>query len=330
MNSMARININTFDLNLLVAFDALMQERNVTRAGACVGLSQPSMSNALSRMRRLCEDPLFVRTSKGMEPTPLAQLLGPPVRDGLAKLRAGLNQPFEFDPARSDRNFQLLMSDMGEVIYLPRLMRRVVEVAPQVSIRALQLPRGQYRNALESGEVDLAIGFLLALGTGFHQQMLFSDTYVCLVREDHPRIGQSLSLKQFKAESHVVIELSDSGQEAAAAPLSSAALLERILARKGIGRRTALRVPHFTVVPAIIQNTDLLVTVPSSVIEAMPGLRRVKALPLPFETPRLEVKQFWHQRYHHDPASRWLRGVIAQMMSERGPTVAPPSAGAKR
>jgi len=329
MIDMARININTFDLNLLVACEAMMQERNVTRAGACVGLSQPSMSNALSRMRTLCGDPLFVRTSKGMEPTPLAQMLGPPVRDGLAKLLAGLNQPFEFDPARSDRNFKLLMSDMGEVIYLPKLMRWVVEAAPQVSVRALQCPRGQYRNALESGEVDLAIGFLPALGAGFRQQRLFSDTYVCLVREDHPRIGKTLSLRQFKAESHVVIELSDSGQQGAATPLSSAALLERILSRKGIGRRTALRVPHFTVVPAIIQNTDLLVTVPSSVIDAMPGLRQVKALPLPFETPPLEVKQFWHQRYHHDPANRWLRGVIAQMMSERGPTLAPSSKGVK-
>ena len=327
---MARINISRLDLNLLVVFDALMQERNVTRAGALVGLSQPSMSNALSRMRKLWGDPLFVRTSKGMEPTPLAQLLGPSVRDGLAMLRAGLNQPFDFDPARSDRNFQLLMSDMGEVIYLPRLMRRLVEAAPQVSIRAVQLPRRQYHDALESGEVDLAIGFLPALGTGFYQQTLFTDSYVCLVREDHPRIGQSLSLKQFKAESHVVIEPSDSAQEPAAAPSSSAALLERILARKGIGRRTALRVPHFTVVPAIIQNTDLLVTVPSSVIEAMPGLRRVKALPLPFETPLLDVKLFWHQRYHHDPASRWLRGVIAEVMSERRSTAAPPPRGVKR
>ena len=327
---MARININSFDLNLLVAFDALMQERNVTRAGACVGLSRPSMSNALSRMRKLCGDPLFVRTSKGMEPTSLAQLLGPPVREGLAMLRTGLNQPFDFDPARSDRNFQLIMSDIGELIYLPTLIRCIVEEAPQVSIRALQLPRVQYRNSLESGEVDLAIGFLPALGSGFHEQVLFSDSYVCLAREDHPRIGQTLSLRQFKAESHVVIEPADSENEAAAAPLSSAALLERIIARKGISRRTALRVPHFTVVPAIIQNTDLLVTVPSSVIAAMPGLRRVKSLRLPFKTPPLEVKQFWHQRYHHDPASRWLRGVIARMISERRPTVAPPAGGATR
>ena len=327
---MAKININRLDLNLLVVFDALMQERNVTRAGALVGLSQPSMSNALSRMRKLCGDPLFVRTSKGMEPTPFAQLLGPPVHDGLAMLRAGLNQPVDFEPERSDRSFQLLMSDIGEVIYLPRLMRRVVEAAPGVSIRALQLPRGQYANSLESGEVDLAIGYLPALGRGFYQQVLFSDTYVCLVREDHPRIGQSLSLKQFKAESHVMIEPSGAGQEAAGAPLSSAALLERILARKGIVRRTALRVPHFTVVPGIIQNTDLLVIVPSSVFDSMPGLRRVKALHLPFETPLLEVKQFWHQRYHHDPASRWLRGVIAQMMSDRRPGAGPPSRTANR
>lgn len=324
------MHIQSFDLNLLVAFDALMQERNVTRAGVRVGLSQPSMSHALTRLRQLCGDPLFVRTRKGMEPTPYAQRLAAHVREGLAALRLGLEQTAAFDPARSDRTFQLLMSDIGEVVYLPRLMKRLKDIAPGVNVRVLQLPRERYSEVLESGDADLAIGFLPALQTGFYQQRLFDDSYVCLVRGDHPRVGRTLTLKQFVEESHVMIEPAGSRYSRVSGQSSTTTLIERVLGEYGMQRRIALRVPHFMVVPSIIQNTDLLVTVPSYVTTAMTPVRNVKALPLPFDVPTFEVKQFWHQRNHSDAANKWLRGLIAELCAQSRPPAPIPFKATKR
>ncbi|MDX3904588.1 MAG: LysR family transcriptional regulator [Pigmentiphaga sp.] len=320
------MNIESIDLNLLVAFDAMMQERNVTRAGQRVGLSQPSMSHALTRLRQLCGDPLFVRVKSGMEPTPFALRIGPSVRAGLAVLQAGLEEAVAFDPARSERTFQILLSDLGEVVYLPRLMRHLKQVAPGIGLRILQLPRERYREALESGDADLAVGFLPGLAAGFYQQRLFSDYHVCLVRADHPRIGATLNLQQFTEESHIMIEPAGSRYSRAALHCSTTTLIEQYLEKLGLRRHIALRVPHFTIVPDILAATELLVVIPSTVARLMMPLRHVKTLPLPFEAPEFEVKQFWHERSHQDDGTRWLRGVFADLFMERRmPVPAPQS-----
>lgn len=313
------MNIRSVDLNLLVAFDALMQERNVTRAGARIGLSQPSMSHALTRLRNLWADPLFIRTRTGMEPTPFAQQVSAAVRDGLALFQAGLNSAATFDPATSDRTFQLLLSDIGEVAYLPPLLARLKDVAPYVNLRALVLPRESYRAAFESGEADLAIGFLPGLQSGFYQQRLLDDSYVCLVRNNHPRVGDSVSREQFFQESHVLVEPGGSRYSRTATQSSTTTLIEQYFAERGLRRRIALRVPHFIVVPFIVQTTDLLATVPSYVLSSMSSSQDLKALPLPFEVPSFDVKQFWHERNHHDAANRWLRGIVSELFS-REPT----------
>ena len=313
------MNIESIDLNLLVAFDAMMQERNVTRAGLRVGLSQPSMSHALTRLRAVCGDPLFVRVKTGMEPTPFALRIAPSVRAGLSIMRTGLEGAVAFDPTRSERIFQVLLSDLGEVVYLPRLMRHLKEVAPGVGLRILQLPRESYRETLESGDADLAVGFLPGLAAGFYQQRLFSDRHVCLLRADHPRIGRTLSLQQFGEESHIMIEPAGSRYSRVSLHSSTTTLIEQYLEKKGLRRHIALRVPHFTVVPDILQATELLVVIPSTVARFMMPLRHVKMLPLPFEVPEFEVKQFWHERSHQDGGTRWLRGVMADLFMERHP-----------
>lgn len=313
------MNIESIDLNLLVAFDAMMQERNVTRAGQRVGLSQPSMSHALTRLRHLCGDPLFVRVKTGMEPTPFAQRIAPSVRAGLAIMRAGLEEAVAFDPARSERIFQILLSDIGEVVYLPRLMQHLKKVAPGVGLRILQLPRESYREALESGDADLAVGFLPGLSAGFYQQRLFSDRHVCLLRSDHPRIGASLSLQSFSDESHIMIEPAGTRYSRASLHSSTTTLIEQFLEKNGLRRHIALRVPHFTIVPEILAATELLVVIPGTVARLMMPWRHVKMLPLPFEVPEFEVKQFWHERSHQDAGTRWLRGVFADLFLEKGP-----------
>lgn len=303
------------DLNLMQVFSALMHENNLTRAGFRLGLSQPAMSHALAKLRKLTGDPLFVRVPSGMEPTDFALRIGPSVDEGLKLLTGAVEGAGAFEPSRCDRTFQILMSDIGELVYLPRLVNRLAMVAPQVNVRVLQLPREAYQDALASGEADLAIGFLPALKTGVYQQRLFTDTHICLVREDHPRIKKSLSLSQFSRASHVVIEPAGSLYSGHAAQTSTTSLLERHLAATGVTRRVVLRVPHFTVVPAIVQQTDLISTLPSYVLSYTRNLPNLKTFKLPFEVPSYDIKQFWHERKHQDPANRWLRALLSELFA---------------
>jgi DNA-binding transcriptional LysR family regulator len=305
-----------FDLNLMRVFDALIEDGNLTRAGFRLGLSQPAMSHALARLRKLASDTLFVRVPSGMEPTEMALRMAPAVREGLRLLEGALEGDMRFDPQTCERTFQVLLSDIGELVYLPRLMRRLEELAPHLNVRALQLPREAYQEAFMSGEADLAIGFLPGLRSGFYQQRLFSDTYVGVVRKDHPRIRSRMSLAQFVAESHVLIEPGGSRYRTVAHQTSTTTLIEQYLVEHGLTRRVALRVPHFMVVPDIVQSTDLIATLPSYVIrhtQPRPGLKMVQ---LPFEVPGFEIKQFWHQRSHDDPGNRWLRGVIGELFTQ--------------
>ncbi len=317
------MDIRKVDLNLLLAFDALMQDGNLTRAGVRLGLSQPSMSHALGRLRIISGDPLFVRVPTGMEPTPFALQISGAVRDGLALLQNALDGAAVFDASTYNRTFQILMSDIGELVYLPRLINKLKTAAPNVNLRVLQLPRESYQNAFASGEADLAIGFLPALKAGFYQQRLFEDSYVCIARKGHPRIRGDLSLEQFTQESHVLIEPAGSRYSTVSLQSSTTTFIERHLADQGLSRRIALRVPHFMVVPEIVQKTDLLATVPGSVMAYIRPMPKVKMLQLPIATPRFEIKQFWHQRNHHDVANRWLRRTIAELFLSVLPPAGP-------
>lgn len=309
------MDIRKLDLNLLLAFDALMQDGNLTRAGLRLGLSQPSMSHALARLRKVAGDPLFVRVPSGMEPTPFSQQIAGTVREGLALLQGALDGAAVFDPASCNRTFQILMSDIGEMVYLPRLIAKLNSVAPDINLRILQLPRESYQDAFLSGEADLAIGFLPALKAGFYQQRLFEDSYVCLARKDHPRVGDGLTLEQFSNESHILVEPAGSRYSSVALQSSTTTFIERHLADQGLSRRIALHVSHFMVVPELVQQTDLLATVPSYLIAYMRPMPRLKLLPLPLPipTPRFEIKQFWYQRNHSDAANRWLRRLIGEL-----------------
>lgn len=307
------MDIRKVDLNLLLAFDALMQDGNLTRAGFRLGLSQPSMSHALARLRKLSGDPLFVRVPSGMEPTPFAQQISGSVRDGLALLQGALDGAAVFNPATYNRTFQILMSDIGELVYLPRLITKLKSTAPNVNLRVLQLPRESYHDAFVSGEADLAIGFLPALKAGFYQQRLFEDSYTCIVRKGHPRVQDALSLEQFTQESHILIEPAGSRYSTVSLQSSTTTFIERYLADQGLSRRIALRVPHFMVVPEIVQQTDLLATVPGSVMAYIRPMPKVILLKLPIATPRFEIRQFWHQRNHNDVANQWLRRTIAEL-----------------
>lgn len=302
---MQRVNIKSVDMNLLAVFDALLRDCNVTAAGARLGLTQPTMSHALRRLRAMCGDELFVRTSHGMQPTPYAIELGGPIQQALETIRFTLDRGLAFDPASSNRTFNLLMTDIGEAVFLPRLMTNLKEAAPGVNITAQQLLQDQYREALQSGAVDLAVGQMPRLATGFYQQRLFEDPYVCMVRADHPRIKTKLSLAVYLDAAHLRVTL----------PGSLASAVDRSLARRGLQRRIALRMPHYLAAPAVVAATDLVMTVPQMLSQALARGYALKTLPPPIALPRIVVRQFWHARFHRDPGNKWLRAQIASLFA---------------
>jgi DNA-binding transcriptional LysR family regulator len=300
------VNVKDIDLNLLVVFDAVMRTRSLTAAGQQLGQAQPTISHALGRLRQICGDQLFVRAHRGIEPTPYALQLADPVANALDLLNAGLSKPARFDPATARTTFTLLMSDVGQTILLPRLVRRAMAEAPNICIVAAHVERDGYAGLLQTGKADIAIGALPHLRAGFFQQKLFQDRYVCVVCEKHLTIGSSISMEDYLAGKHVGIMSSG----------FSDVELNRALSLKGRSRRLAVKVPHFLAAPALVPDTELIVTVPSRVLGALPDRRGIKVVELEAKTPALAVHQYWHERSHDDDASRWLRGIVAETFAE--------------
>jgi DNA-binding transcriptional LysR family regulator len=265
------------------------------------------MSNALARLRQIFDDPLFVRTPRGMRPTPFAQQLAQPVREALRLIQTALQQHAGFEPRSSGNTFRLFMSDIGEMVFLPGLLERIKHDAPGIKIEVVRIPIKDVHTALEAGEIDLAVGFLPGLTTGMRALPLFREHYVCMLRADHPLIGDRINAKQFRASAHVLVSYAGTGHQ----------VIEETFVREGLSDRIAVRVPHFLVVPMILARTDLLVTVPSRVAEVFSRLGHFKVLKLPLAMPSFEVRLHWHQRFNQDPANRWLRQVMAELYAEQ-------------
>jgi len=297
------MDFSRIDLNLLVVFDAILKNRSVTVAGASLGLSQPTMSYSLAKLRVAFNDPLFVKTSHGMLPTPLAEELSIPIANVLHILDNDVFQRSRFDPATSDRTFKFCMSDIGELGLLPFIVRRFGEIAPRANIKTITAPPDEVQEMLRSGDADLAVGFFPDLKTGFYQQTIDEHTLVCMVSADHPTIRDELTLKQFVEGAHAVVHSTSRAHE----------VMEQWLADRGIQRRILLDIPHYSVIPLIIQKTDLIVTLPRVFCALFGTLVKVKLFPPPFEAPSFFVRQHWHERYQSDPANKWLRGQIADL-----------------
>jgi DNA-binding transcriptional LysR family regulator len=291
------VNLQRLDLNLLKTFEALLEERSVTAAAARLGYTQPAVSNALRRLRAQLQDPLFVRTTRGMEPTPHASRLHAPLSSALQVLRASFGHKEAFDASTSRRRFLLLTIDLGEINLLPRLAVALRRAAPGVTLATERRPYERYREALESGEADLAWGRLPKGHVDFVQQALFSDSWVCLARRGHPRVRGRLTREQFLAEQHLVVRSS-------------------FLARRIPARQVALEIANYLSVPPVLEATDLLCIVPRSLSDQFAGRYEVRALELPFRAPPSQIRQFWHKRAHHDPGHKWLRTLIAGLFTD--------------
>jgi len=309
-----------FDLNLLLVFEAVLETRSTTRAAVHLGLTQSAVSNALNRLRGALGDPLFVKTAEGMMPTPRALEISSPLKDSIERIRSTLAQQPEFDAARSDRTFRLYMTDVGQMVLLPKVLETLQKEAPGVCIETVQLAAPREREAaMSSGEVDLAVGYFQDFSGPFHCQALFREEYVCMVRDGHPLLGSSLTLDTFAAANHAVYYPSGGGHAQQEQAIDDA------LTRAGLERHIALRATHFLGFTRIIASTDLITTLPSRLAQAASPAVSVRTMPAPIPIPTFEVTQFWHKRFHLDPGNVWLRRLFTRTHAALGAANALPS-----
>ncbi len=292
------------EVRLLQVFDEIYRTRSVTRAAENLEVGQPTVSIALAKLREHFGDQLFVRVSNNMEPTPLARELELPIRQAIQAVGRVYGHHAVFDPATADRTFCISMTDISQLVLLPKLWAHLRRTSPNVRIDVVPLS-GETAHMLESGTADLALGFMPQLEAGFYQQALFRQRYVCVASAHHPRIRDSLSLEQYQVEEHATVTSSGTGH----------LILDREVARQGITRHIALRVPNYLGIAFVIEQTDMLLTIPERLAQVLEGRGEFRAFPVPFELPDYAVKQHWHERYHHDQGNCWLRRVISDLLS---------------
>ncbi len=293
------MNLLDFDLNLLMTFDAIYRHQSLSAAAIELGLTQPAVSAALKRLRERLDNPLFVRTSHGMRPTPYADGMSVKISRALDILRE-VDQPATFSAHSTTVNYRIYINDVGMLVVMPQVLRHVSDNAPHANLTVIDLRPDEVVDALDGGEIDLAVGYFLGMPNWAHQQTLRSTTYVCAVRSDHPDIGNSLSMEQFLRAKHGMYWTSGSPH----------GIVEETLARLGLARDVSLRVPRFNALPFLIAQSDLIVTIPEDLGLAFSHLIDIKLFPPPLPLANFEIKQYWHERHHAEPAFKWLRTVI--------------------
>ncbi len=298
------MNLSSVDLNLLVAFDALVAERSVTRAAKRLGLSQPAASNALRRLRDLLDDPVLVRAGSSMVPTERALELAPAVRDALSTVRRALSPP-EFEPQTRSAVFHIATADMIEIAMMPPLLSQLRTDAPLVDLRVYSLPRGLPAEELEVGRFDLAVGAFSDLPPGFSSEPLTRERFVCIVREGHPLGRRRLTLKRFASLGHILV--APGGRPGG--------LADRVLADHGLTRRVVVTTPHFLVAPMLVLESDMICTIAEGVARSLHEHLPIRILEPPLDLPSFGINMVWHRRTDEDPAQRWLRDRVRSVLS---------------
>ena len=299
----SRLLSRQLDLNLLELFETVYRTHNLTAAGSQLGLTQPAVSRGIGRLREMYGDTLFVRQQRGVVPTPFADSLVSPVSSALEILRSTVQRP-TFKQDQEARAFRVAMSDIGERLFLPRLMSHLAGVAPNVVVEAVSPNQGELYDGLASGQIDLAVGYLSDLGKQMHQRRLFRERFVYVARKDHPGIQGSLRREQLRELPHVV-----AGPEG----MQHAASVEKVLSGPRIKARVALRVHSFLCVGPIVASTDLIGPVPSNLGAMVATHMNLQLIEPPMQFPAFDVTMTWHQRFHRDPGSEWLRDAFADL-----------------
>lgn len=298
------------DLNLVRVFVTIYETRSVTGAAERLFLTQPSISHALGKLREALRDPLFVRGPEGMVPTAYAELAYRKFSAAMAQIDSAIEPINEFQAATSSQRFRIAMSDIGELIFLPPLMRRLRAEAPHVNLEVVQVAMTEVAGWLAAGKVDAAIGHLPDLVEAAQHENLFSEHYVCLARRDRSTIGKVLDMESFLAANHIFVS----------SPFSGHRIIADMLRQRGVTRKVVLQIPHFTIVPQLLLDNDLLVTLPSQVGAYFCMHHRLRTLGMPIDIPSFKVRMFWHEHQEEKASHRWLRGLIHRTLHDyRGP-----------
>ncbi|PWB90584.1 LysR family transcriptional regulator [Methylocystis sp. MitZ-2018] len=298
--------LHNFDINLLVAFDLLMEEKNVSRAAERMFVTQSAMSHTLQRLRQQLDDPLLVKTPAGMKPTDRALSLVDPVKAVLRDIKRLIRAPEEFDPAQSRRRFVIAATDYMDLLVLPPLVERITLGAPGIDIHVKRTESPFPEEDLEHNDLDVVLGFdaILKPPAYLSRTKLFEDRMACVVGRQH-MIGRSgrLTLEEYVSRKHMLISRTG----------TRAGLIDEWLAERGLARRIALIVPHFLSAPFIVAKTDMILSLPERIAIEFIGLAPLKTVAIPIELPAYDLVMVWHPLHDLDPAHRWLRDQIVEV-----------------
>jgi DNA-binding transcriptional LysR family regulator len=294
------------DLNLLELFETVYRTRNLTAAGDHLGLTQSAVSRALGRLREMYGDALFVRQQRGVTPTPFADALAAPVSSALETLRGTLVRP-HFDHTQEARVFRVAMSDVGERIFLPRLIAHVARIAPRVVIEAVAPGQIPINDGLTAGHIDLAIGFLGDMSKQLHHRRLFRERFAYVARRGHPLIKGTLQREQLRELLHVV---------GGSSGMQHASAVEKVLAQPRVKARIALRVHSLLCIGPIVVGSDLVGLVPANLAAVVAGHMPLQVIEPPVQFPGFDVTMVWHERFHRDPGNVWLRELFTTLFAD--------------
>lgn len=299
-------NLAQKDLNLLVIFHVLGETRHVTKAAKLLGITQPTLSHALKRLRLAFDDQLFSKSSRGLVLTPLAQSLIHPIGEVLERIKLDILERQPFSPQHLDRLFSIRTTDLIECLLVPKLIQRLNKAAPSARVVSRSAGFGLPKDELELGECDLAIaGFFGQLPGGFYQQTLFTDSFMCAVRQDHPRLhGKKINIESFCKEDHLLI--------APGGELTG--IVDKALGRHRKVRKIAAGVSNFTVSGLIVAQSDCILTAPSRLLAIFKEYLPINIFAAPVDLPSIKIVQAWHQRNHMDPAHRWFREIVKELL----------------
>lgn len=257
MSVIHHFNLAAADLNLLVVFDALMNEQHLTRAAEKIGLSQPATSNALARLRKLFKDDLFIKTSKGMTPTPRAVELTEPIRQALLQIQLTIISEPQFIPETSERIFRLGMDDYTELIFLPALLQKIEQLAPKVRIQVCSTNWMRSPKLLDVDEIDLAIGHCPQWQPWLTRQLLYEECFICVATRERFGTRKAITLEEYVAASHLLMSPKE----------DMIGMVDQILREQNLIRNIAISVPNFLIVPFILMNTSLIATLPAQLVK---------------------------------------------------------------
>jgi DNA-binding transcriptional LysR family regulator len=303
------VHLSQIDLNLFVVLEAIYREGNLTRAGQQLNLTQPAISHALKRLRDMLQDPLFIRQGAHMMPTPFTRNMIEEVRQALQILEVSVSQAHNFVPEHTRRNFHISLWEYLEALILPPLLRRLTHASPGMTITTSRVKRRDIETELASGSLDLAIEIPMTMSDRIRQKWLLNEPFVVVARNGHPAINGTLELETYLAQRHIQVSSRRQGPS----------LIDVELSRRGFRRQVCLRSQHNFTACMVVSQTDMLLTLPERHARLLNVGSMNQVFPFPLLVPRLEAHLYWHESVENDPANRWLREQIENVLSLQTP-----------